>query len=82
MELRHIYNIATVLTEAFKTDELVGADIKDMTLQVKVTPQTLMRIDQEFYRQTHNMSLDGFQHSDDINAVIDGVHFLITGKKA
>ena len=78
MELRHIYNIATNLSELFKTDEMVGADINDIELGIKVSPGTLFGIDQEFYRQTNNGSLEGFVHSKEIDATIDNVHFVLS----
>lgn len=81
MELRHIYSIATTLNESFNKDEMVGADMKDLEICVKVSPTTLMGIDQEFYRQTHKKSLDGFKHKKTINAIIDNVHFVITEKE-
>jgi hypothetical protein len=80
MELRHIYSIATMLNNTFKTDEMVGADMKDMEIAIKVSPTTLMGIDQEFYRQTHERTLDGFKHNKKIDAIIDNVHFVITEK--
>lgn len=81
MELRHIYSIATSLNNSFNTDELVGANIKDLEVCVKVSPTTLMGIDQEFYRQTHDKSLEGFKHNKKIDAIIDNVHFVITEKE-
>ena len=80
MELRHIYSIATSLNNLFNTDEMVGADIKDATIAIKVSPGTLFGIDQEFYRQTNNGSLEGFVHSKEIDATIDNVHFVLTEK--
>ena len=81
MELRHIYNIATNLSELFKTDEMVGADINDIELGIKVSPGTLFAIDQEFYRQTHNGSLEGFKHNKKVDASIDDVHLVLTEKE-
>ena len=81
MELRHIYNIATTLNNAFNTDDLVGANREDLQIDVKVSPTTLIGIDQEFYRQTHNRTLDGFKHNKKIDAIIDNVHFVITEKE-
>lgn len=81
MELRHIYNIATTLSKSFNTDEMVGANINDIKLEIKVSPGTLFGIDQEFYRQTHNGSLEGFIHKKEIDAVIDDVHFVLTEKE-
>lgn len=81
MELRHIYSIATALNNSFNTDELVGGNIEDLEVCVKVSPTTLMGIDQEFYRQTHNKSLEGFKHNKKIDAIIDNVHFVITEKE-
>ena len=80
MELRHIYSIATSLNNLFNTDELVGADINDATIAIKVSPGTLFWIDQEFYRQTNNGSLEGFVHRKEIDATIDNVHFVLTEK--
>ena len=80
MELRHIYSIAALLGKAFNSDELVGADADDVVVNVKVLPATLYGIDQEFYRQTHNNSLDGFKHNKNINAKIDNIHFVLTEK--
>lgn len=81
MELRHIYNIATTITKSFDTDEMVGANINDLEIGVKVSPGTLFGIDQEFYRQTHNGSIEGFIHNKKIDAVIDNVHFVLTEKE-
>lgn len=81
MELRHIYSIATALNKSFNTDDLVGANREDLQIGVKVSPTTLMGIDQEFYRQTHNKSLDGFKHNKKIDAIIDNIHFVITEKE-
>lgn len=81
MELRHIYSIATALNNAFNTDDLVGANREDLQIDVKVSPTTLIGIDQEFYRQTHNRTLDGFKHNKKIDAIIDNVHFVITEKE-
>lgn len=81
MELRHIYNIATTLGNSFDTDEMVGADAKDIEVNIKVSPSTLFGIDQEFYRQTHNGSIEGFTHNKKIDAVIDNVHFVLIEKE-
>ena len=81
MELRHIYSIATTLSESFNSDEMVGADINDIELHIKVSPGTLFGIDQEFYRQTHNGSLEGFKHNKKVDANIDNVHFVLTEKE-
>lgn len=81
MELRHIYSIATNLSKTFDTEELVGADIKDVEVAIKVSPGTLFGIDQEFYRQTNNGSLEGFIHRKEIDAFIDNVHFVLTEKE-
>ena len=80
MELRHIYSIATSLNNLFNTDELVGADINDATIAIKVSPGTLFGIDQEFYRQTNNGSLEGFVHRKEIDATIANVHCFLTEK--
>ena len=80
MELRHIYSIATSLNNLFNTDELVGADINDATIAIKVSPGTFFGIAQEFYRQTNNGSLEGFVHRKEIDATIDNVHFVLTEK--
>lgn len=80
MELRHIYSIATALSKSFKSDDLVGANINDMEVKIEVSPPTLYGIDQEFYRQTHDNSLDGFEHNKTIDAIIDNVHFVLTEK--
>ena len=80
MELRHIYSIATSLNNLFNTDELVGADINDATIAIKVSPGPLFGIDHEFYRQTNNGSLEGFVHRKEIDATIDNVHFVLTEK--
>lgn len=82
MELRHIYSIATALNKAFNDDELVGANISDVKIGIEVSPTTLYGIDQEFYRQTHDNSLDGFKHNHMIDAIIDNVHFVLTEKEA
>lgn len=81
MELRHIYNIATTLNNAFNSDELVGGDINDLEIEIKVSPTTLFGIDKEFYRQTHNGSTDGFKHNKKVNAIIDNVHFVLIEKE-
>lgn len=81
MELRHIYTIATSLNNIFDTDDLVGADISDIELNVKLSPSTLYGIDREFYRQTHDGSIDGFVHNKKIDAIIDNVHFVLTEKE-
>lgn len=81
MELRHIYNIATAINNSINTEEMVGANIEDLKIGVKVSPTTLIGIDKEFYRQTHNNSLDGFKHGNEIDAIIDNVHFVITKKE-
>lgn len=81
MELRHIYNIATTVSESFNKDEMVGANIEDVEIGIKVSPGTLFGIDQEFYRQTHNGSIEGFNHNKKIDAIIDDVHFVLTEKE-
>ena len=81
MELRHIYTIAMNLKNIFDTDDLVGADISDIELNVKLSPSTLYGIDREFYRQTHDGSIDGFVHNKKIDANIDNVHFVLTEKE-
>lgn len=81
MELRHIYDIATTLNKEFKTNEMIGADINDMKVEIKVSPPTLYGIDQEFYRQTNNGSTEGFKHNKIIDAVIDNVHFVLSEKE-
>lgn len=81
MELRHIYSIATALSKAFNSEELIGADASDINISIKVSPTTLYGIDQEFYRQTHDNSLEGFKHNHTIDAIIDNVHFVLTEKE-
>ena len=80
MELRHIYHIATTLSQSFNADEMVGGNINDVEVAVKLSPGTLFGIDQEFYRQTHNGSIEGFTHRRQIDANIDNVHFVLTEK--
>lgn len=80
MELRHIYRIASILNTEFRKDDLVGADSNDMELSIKVSPATLYGIDREFYKMTHG-SFDGFMHKDRVEAVIDGIHFVLTSRK-
>lgn len=81
MELRHIYNIATVMNNCVETEEMIGSDINDIEIKVSVSPSTLYGIDREFYRQTHDNSMEGFEHKKEINAIIDNVHFSIVEKK-
>ena len=81
MELRHIYSIATALNKAFDGEDLVGANITELNIGIEVSPVTLYGIDQEFYRQTHNNSLEGFKHNHTIDAIIDNVHFVLTEKE-
>lgn len=78
MELRHIYTIASTLNELFKTDDMVGADLSDLEVKIKLSSNTLYGIDREFYKET-NGTLDGFDHKNEINAIIDGVHFNMVG---
>lgn len=81
MELRHIYSIATAMSKAFESDDMVGSDVGDIEINVSVSPSTLYGIDREFYRQTHNDSIEGFVHKDKIEAVIDNIHFVINEKE-
>lgn len=81
MELRHIYSIAAKMSDTFNTDDLVGADINDVEISIKVSPSTLYGIDQEFYRKTNDGSLEGFKHNKKIDAIIDNVHFVLTEKE-
>ena len=81
MELRHIYSLSKILGDALDTDEMVGASSDDIELHIKLTHGTLYSIDQEFYRQTHNGSLEGFEHNKEINAIIDNVRFVLTEKE-
>jgi len=69
------------LKNIFDTDDLVGADISDIELNVKLSPSTLYGIDREFARQTHAGSIDVFVHNKKIDAIIDNVHFVLTEKE-
>lgn len=75
MELRHIYQIANAINEKIDNSE----NLKDINVTVKVSSTTHYGIDKEFYRLT-NGSTDGFKHSDEITAVIDGIEFTILDK--
>lgn len=76
MELRHIYQIA----EAINTKLDIGENgLKDMVITVMVSPTTHFAIDKEFYRLTYDTT-DGFEHSEVINATIDGISFKILDK--
>lgn len=80
MQLRHIYNISATLSDLFKTEEMAGASIEEVQIILSLPPSTLFAIDKEFYRQTHNGSLEGFRHNPTIDAVIDGIHFSMKEK--
>lgn len=81
MELRHIYGIANAINKAFE-DEGWKDNRDDLMISVMVSPTTHYGIDKEFYRQTHDGSIEGFERSDElIFANIDGIVFKIVNKK-
>lgn len=80
MELRHIYSLATKISEAFTMDEMSGSNQGDVDIVVRVSPVTLYGIDKEFYRLM-NGSDDGFVHRKRIEAKIDNVNFVLVEKE-
>lgn len=80
MELRHIYDIAATLREYADTEGAPEGFVDDIEINVDVSYATHCAIDMEFYRQSNNMSAEGFEHQEEIRANIDGIRFVIKQK--
>lgn len=80
MELNDIYKISNAINDKIEQGELHKKVLGDLTIVVQVKPTILHGIDKEFYKLTHEGDTNGFVHSEEVNAVIDGIKFKIVSK--
>ena len=77
MELRHLYTLSELIRKKVDADELPKDMLEKTEIKMVFDPVTFYGIDKEFYYMTHNNSYKGFVHSEVVNAVVNGVKFLI-----
>lgn len=79
IDLNKIYSLASAVNKLVADGVLDKNDVVDnLTIEVAVPPQTHYGIDKEFYRQSNNDSLKGFEHTNEpIIAVVDDVNLVI-----
>lgn len=83
MDLNKIYTVTAALNRLVADGTLTQDDVSDnISIKVIVPPQTHYGIDKEFYRQSNNNNLQGFEHIEaPIIAVVDGVRLEITAEQ-
>lgn len=79
IDLNKIYSLTASINKLVTDGVLDKNDVVDgLTIEVTVPPQTHYGIDKEFYRQSNNDSLKGFEHTNEpIIAVVDDVNLVI-----
>lgn len=73
MDLNNVYSVVNILNEAVVKGVIEKKVLKEMTISVNVSPSILFGIDKEFYKMSHDNSLDGFVHTNKVYATIDNV---------
>ena len=83
IDLNKIYTVTAALNRLVADGTLTQDDVSDnISIKVIVPPQTHYGIDKEFYRQSNNNNLQGFEHIEaPIIAVVDGVRLEITAEQ-
>lgn len=81
MELNDVYSIANAINESIMKGDIKPKTLEDFTIEVKVSPTILYGIDKEFYRLSHENDVSGFEHGDEVNAVIDNIKFRFVKSK-
>lgn len=76
MGLDEVYVLATILNDKINDGTLTKDILKDISIKINVTPSVLYSIDKEFYRISHNDSIEGFKHTNKVEAKIDNVSFV------
>ena len=77
MELNDIYKFANAINEGIMKGEIDKEILNDMSIKVKVAPNILYGIDKEFYRMSHDDSIEGFEHTNKVVAKINAITFEI-----
>lgn len=81
MELNDAYLIANVLNEKINDGTLNKDILNNITININVSPSILYGIDKEFYRISHEDSMEGFKHTSKIMARIDNINFVFSSKE-
>lgn len=76
MELNDAYILSNIINEKINEGVLDKSVLDNLTVGVAVTPTILYGIDKEFYRISHDDSLEGFKHAPKVFAKIDGINFV------
>lgn len=77
MELRHLYILSDIIRQNVEKENLPNEIYDKTEITMKFSPTTFYGIDKEFYKLTHNGSYEGFVHSEEVNATINGIRFKI-----
>lgn len=81
MELNDAYLLTNILNEKINDGTLNKELLNNITIVVNVTPSILYGIDKEFYRISHEDSMEGFKHTQKVAARIDNVNFVFETMK-
>lgn len=76
VDLNNVYSIVNILNEAVVKGSIEKKVLKEITISVNVSPSILFGIDKEFYKISHDNSLDGFVHTDKVCATIDNIRII------
>ena len=81
MELRDLYRLSEIIKDNIEKQELPMDMLDNMEIKLIFNPTTFYGIDKEFYYLTHDSSYNGFVHSEEVNAKVNGVRFNIHPKR-
>ena len=73
MDLSSVYSVVNILNEGVVKGNIDRKILREITISVNVSRSILFGIDKEFYKISHENSLDGFVHTDKVYATIDNV---------
>lgn len=82
MDLKHLYILSEIIKNNVDDKNLPVEILDKMDITIRFSPTTFYGIDKEFYFITHGKSYEGFEHSDEVNAKINGVRFRVISDEA
>lgn len=77
MELRHLYMLSEMIHNKIEEKDFPKDMLEDMEITMVFDPVIFYGIDKEFYYMTHDNSYKGFEHSEVVEARVNGVRFKI-----
>lgn len=81
MDLNKVYAITNGINEEIIKGNISKTDLNDIVINILLSPEILYGVDKEFYRLSHDGSVDGFEHTLEVRAKLDGINFIFQPKK-